>query len=165
MMSRQTNPVSLFWAVALSTFCALVLMAIPLPQWLFFYWPDWIALVMVYWALSTPGRVGPLSGFIVGIFLEVLFVRKFGIEGLGLATLVFIVNRANLQLRVLSLWQQTVVIGLFIAIYKLITGWLNGMMVDFTITSEYWYSLVGDVLVWPFVAILLGEVRRKARIT
>jgi len=164
MISREKNTWNLFWAVAMTTFFALFLMAVPLPQSIFFYWPDWIAIVMVYWALSTPNRFGPLAGFIIGTLLEVLFVRKFGVESFALATLVFIVNGAHLQLRVLSIWQQTIVVGLFIAFYKLVTGWLNGMVADFTITSEYWFSLVGDCLVWPFAYILLTEIRRKARI-
>jgi len=140
---------------------ALILMALPLSQNL---WPDWIALVIVYWALSAPDRVGPLIGFLIGTLLEVLFVRPFGIVGFGLATLAFVVNRTNLQLRVLSVWQQTLVVGLFVAFFKLLTGWLNGMVTDFTITIDYWYSIVGDMLVWPFIYILLQEVRRKARI-
>ncbi len=139
-------------------------MVIPLPQGVFFYWPDWIPMIMVFWALTTPDRFGPWVGFVVGILLEVIFVRKFGIEGLALASLIVLVNRSHLQLRVLSVWQQTIVVVLYIAIYKLIAGWLNGLIADFTITREYWYSLLGDLLIWPFLIILLNEVKAKAKI-
>ena len=164
MPSTRTSHFKIFWAVALSALVALALMIVPLPQWLFYFWPDWIALVVVYWALYTPEKVGPLIGFIIGVLLEVLFVRKFGVEGLGLATLAFMVNHANQQLSVLSIWQQTFVIAMFVALFKLITGWLYGLVGDFTITIEYWYSILGDVFVWPFISILLHELRRKARI-
>jgi len=139
-------------------------MVIPLPQGVFFYWPDWIPMIMVFWALTTPDRFGPWVGFVVGILLEVIFVRKFGIEGLALASLIVLVNRSHLQLRVLSVWQQTIVVVLYIAIYKLIAGWLNGLIADFTITREYWYSLLGDLLIWPFLIILLNEVKAKAKL-
>ena len=163
MPSNRLSNYKIFWAVSFSALIALALMIVPLPQWLFYFWPDWIALVIVYWALYTPEKVGPVVGFLIGVLLEVLFVRKFGVEGLGLATLAFLVNYANQQLNVLSIWQQTIVIAMFVALFKLITGWLYGLVGDFTITIEYWYSLLGCIFVWPFMSILLHEMRRRTR--
>jgi len=155
---------NLVWAVAISTFLALVLMLIQLPQSLFHFWPDWIAIVVIYWSLTEPDRIGPFVGFIIGTLLEVLFVRTFGILGLGLATLVFIVNSTHQQLRALSPWQQMLLIGLLVGLFKLVTGWFSGLVSNFEITTQYWYSLVGDMLVWPFVTILLHELRRVLRV-
>lgn len=162
--SRRSSPASVFLAVGLSSFVALLLTIVQVPNWLFYFWPDWVALVIVYWALVLPNRIGSFIGFIVGTLLEVLFVRNFGVLGLGLATLAFIVNSAHLQLRVLSIWQQTLFMALLIGVFKLLTGWLYGIVSDFTITTEYWYSLLGSMAIWPFAFILLEELRRKARI-
>jgi len=163
MVSRGNNsPINLFWAVMVSSFVALVLMLIQLPSWMFYFWPDWIALVVVYWALVTPNRFGPVMGFIIGTLLEVVFVRKFGVLGLGLAVLAFIVNSSHQQLRVLSMWQQMILVG--VGVFKLITGWFYGLVTDFTITTEYWYSLIGCVVIWPFAFILLQELRRITRV-
>jgi len=162
---RRGSRVNLFWAVSVSTFVALVLMLIQLPQNVFYFWPDWIVLVVVFWALVQPDRIGPVIGFIIGTLLEVLFVRNFGVMGLGLATLAFLVNSTHQQLRALSPWQQMFLIGLFVGIFKLITGWFYGLVSDFTITTEYWYSLLGDMIVWPFVSILIHELRRIFRVS
>lgn len=150
--------------VSISVFVALVLTVVQLPAFLFYFWPDWIAIVVAYWSLRTPTRVGPFVAFVIGTLLEVLFVRKFGVLGLGLATLAFLVNSASQQLQALSVWQQMISIGFFIAIFKLLTGWLSGMVSEFTITPEYWYSITGSVLIWPFATILLEELRRALRI-
>ena len=158
--SSRTSGVNLFWAIAVSTFIALVLMLIQLPQSLFYFWPDWIALVVIYWTLVESDRVGPFCGFIIGTLLEVLFVRTFGVLGLGLAILAFIINSTSQQLRALSPWQQMFLIGLYIGTFKLVTGWFSGMVSDFVISTEYWYSLLGDIIVWPFIYILLQELRR-----
>ncbi|MFT6034326.1 MAG: rod shape-determining protein MreD [Arenicella sp.] len=162
--SNDSSSGSLAFVVFVSAFVALVLTMVQLPGWLFYFWPDWIAIVVAYWALVAPKRVGPFVGFIIGTLLEVLFVRKFGVMGFGLATLAFIVNSTNLQLRALFIWQQMVSIGLFIGFFKLLTGWLAGMVAGFTITTEYWYSLLGTVVIWPFAFILLEELRRAVRI-
>lgn len=162
--SRRAPSKNFYLAVAVSSLLAFVLTVIQLPQWLFYFWPDWIAMVVVYWAMTSPDRFGPFIGFCMGLLLEVLFVRNFGVQGLGLAVLAFTVNSAHQQLKVLSVWQQTLLVAMFIGVYKLITGWLYGLIVDFTITAEYSYSLLGCILVWPFVKILMDELRRIARI-
>ncbi|NND82728.1 MAG: rod shape-determining protein MreD [Gammaproteobacteria bacterium] len=163
MVNQPNNTLNLFWAFSLSAFLALVLMILQVNQILVF-WPEWMALVIIYWALMVPDRIGPLVGFITGTLLDVLLVRNFGVLGFGLASLAFVVNRTHLQLRVLSLWQQTVVIGLFIGIFKLITGWLYGLTSDLTLSAAYFYPSLGSMLMWPFAFILLQELRRKARI-
>jgi len=162
--SGRSSTSSLVFAVSVSAFIALVLTVVQLPNWLFYFWPDWIAIVVAYWALVAPRRVGPFVGFIIGTLLEVLFVRKFGVLGLGLAMVAFIVNSTSQQLRALSIWQQMISIGVFIAIFKLLTGWLSGLVAGFTITPEYWYSIFGTVVIWPFAYILLEELRRAMRI-
>lgn len=143
---------------------ALVLTVLPVPTVIFIYWPDWVALVMIYWALTVPEKIGPWVGFIAGTLMEVLSAKTFGVLGLGLAALVFTVNRAHLQLRVLSIWQQMIVVGLFIGIFKLITGWLYGLISGYLMSSEYFYSLFGCMVTWPFLFIVMQEVRRLARI-
>ena len=162
--SKRGSEVNLFWAVFFSTFAALVLMLIELPQNLFYFWPDWIVLVVAFWALTQPDRIGPFVGFIIGTLIEVLFVRNFGVLGFGLAALAFVINSTHQQLRVLSAWQQMLIIGLFIGVFKLVTGWFSGLVSDFVFITEYWYSLLGDILVWPFVSILLYELRRLFRV-
>ena len=161
---QKHSRANLFWVLSASSFVGLVLTILPLPQAIFFYWPDWMALVVVYWSMSVPDRVGPWVGFTIGTLLEVLFVRNFGVLGLGLAILAFTVNRASQQLQMLSVWQQTIVVTLFVGGFKLLTGWLYGLINGFTITSEYWYSLLGCLVFWPFVSILLQEFRRSAQI-
>lgn len=162
--NSNASAVQILLGVSISVFVALVLTVVQLPAFLFYFWPDWIAIVVAYWAFRTPNQVGPFVAFIVGTLLEVLFVRKFGVLGLGLATLAFLVNSASQQLRALSIWQQMISVGFFIALFKLLTGWLSGMVSEFTITPDYWYSIPGSVLIWPFATILLEELRRALRI-
>ena len=80
--ANRGSSANFFWAVVISTFIALVLKLIELPQSVFYFWPDWIVIVVVFWALHQPDRFGPVSGFIIGTLLEVLFVRNFGVLGL-----------------------------------------------------------------------------------
>lgn len=157
-MQRRRQAIALPFIV--SILIALVMMLLPVPRWLFFFWPDWMVLVVLYWAMMHPQRVGPLVALFVSLLLEVLFVSHFGVIGAGLVVVVFIVNRIDAQLRAMSVWQQAMVMAALIGIFKLLTGWLTGMVTDFIISVEYWYSLLSNFLIWPFLVILLSLFKK-----
>lgn len=158
---QQVKKQSIAIPFILSVFIALVLMLLPVPQWLFYFWPNWMALVLLYWAMMHPNRVGPMVALLVSLLLEVLFVSHFGVIGAGLVVVVFFVNRIQAQLRAMSVWQQAIVMALLIGVFKLLTGWLTGMVSDFIISVEYWYSLITNFLIWPFLVILLNLLKQE----
>ncbi len=164
MNSKSRSPRRIYFLFAFTCFVAFTLMLVQVPDWLASFWPDWMALILVYWALYTPSRVGPITGFVVGTMLEVLFAKTFGVLSLGMAALAFMVNLSHLQLRVTSRWQQVFLVVLFVAIFKLVNLWLEGMVDGAKITASDWYSLLGNFLIWPFVNIALDELRRAFRI-
>lgn len=159
-MNRSVElPNRIYWALSITCFAAFTLKLVQVPDWLAAFWPDWIALVLVYWALLTPSKVGPIVGFIIGTMLEVLTAKTFGVLSIGLATLVFLVNLSYLQLKVTSKWLQVFLVVALIAFFKLINLWLEGIVADNKITIEDWYSIVGNIVVWPFINIVLDEIR------
>lgn len=148
----------------LSVLFSLVLMVVPLPEWLFYFRPDWLALVLIYWALATPDRVGAVVGFILGLLMDVLLVKTFGLHALGMCIVGFVASSMYTQIRTLSIWRQALTVGFMIALMKLIIGWVSGMISQFTMTGYYWYSIIGDVLVWPWIYIISRNMRRAMRI-
>ena len=160
----MSKNLKLLLVIMLSVLLALVLMVMPLPDWLFYYRPDWLALVLIYWALATPDKVGATIGFLLGLLMDVLLVKKFGLNALGMCMIGFVANWMHTQIRTLSIWRQAITVGIMIAVMKLIIGWVLGMFSEFTMTLYYWYSIVGDILVWPWIYILSRNVRRAMRI-
>ncbi len=151
---------NLFLVLVLSTFFASVLTIVKLPDWLHYFRPDWLALIVAYWVLALPERLGVFYGFINGLFLDLLLFKVFGVNAFGLATLAFLVSHYHQQLRIFGLWQQALLITLMIAVMKLLIGFINGFTSDFSYTVFYWYSLIGDMLFWPFIYILSRDARR-----
>ena len=65
--------------VILVTFVvAALLEVIPLNQTLDWVRPEWMLLVLLYWVLSLPHRIGVLWGFLVGLYLDVLVGATLG---------------------------------------------------------------------------------------
>lgn len=152
-----------YWVLMTTLFFAMVLSVIPVPQLVFDLWPDWVPLLLFYWALMAPERVGAWTGLIVGILAEVIMVKSFGVYALGLASLVYFVGRIHQQIRVLPMWQQMLLVAFFVGFFKLVTGWLYGLIDGYVIRFDSYYSLIGNALVWPFLYILLQEFTRSVR--
>jgi rod shape-determining protein MreD len=54
-----------YLVIYLSLIVALVLMILPLPDWVQIYRPNWVALALIYWSMALPKRVGLwLSSFL-----------------------------------------------------------------------------------------------------
>ncbi|MFL2551649.1 MAG: rod shape-determining protein MreD [Arenicellales bacterium] len=46
------------WVPFATVFFAMVLLVIPAPELIRDFLPDWVSLVLIYWALALPTRMG-----------------------------------------------------------------------------------------------------------
>ena len=77
--------------VIVVTLCiAMLLTILPMPDWARPFRPQWVTLVLLYWAIALPHRIGVGSGFLVGIVLDVLTGTLLGQHALGLTIVTFI---------------------------------------------------------------------------
>lgn len=75
--------------IVLTLVLALLLQLIPLPQWLSWAWPDFVALVLVYWGVFQPHRLGLLTAWGLGLLMDVANGALFGQHALAYAALVY----------------------------------------------------------------------------
>ena len=72
------------WVIALSFLAAFMLTAMPLPEWALPWRPAWIAMVLVYWCMALPERVGVITGWVsaqdIEEFLQGGFECSAGID-------------------------------------------------------------------------------------
>ena len=47
-----------YLVIYLSLVLGLILMILPLPDWVQAYRPNWVALILIYWSMALPKRVG-----------------------------------------------------------------------------------------------------------
>ena len=94
-MSRERNA----WLFPVSVLVALLLGLLPLPAWLQPFRPYWLALVIAYWLIEAPERVGLGIAFAAGLAADLAFGGLLGEQALRLTVLAFIVQRFRSQLR------------------------------------------------------------------
>ncbi len=148
-------------AVALSLIVAFALTSLPLPDWANPWRPACVAIVLIYWCLAIPERIGVLFAWTIGLLLDVLHGAILGQHALGLAFVAYVSVIYHQQVRVFPLVQQSLVVGSLVFVY------LGGMLLVYNFlgskpySSSYLLGAVTSALLWPWAYIVLRDVRRK----
>ena len=107
---------------------ALILMILPLPDWAQMYRPNWIALVLIYWSMALPNRVGLWFAFFCGIILDTSLGTLLGQHALGLVVVVFFNLNFYQRIRVLALAQQAIYVFALLLINQVVVAWVEGIL-------------------------------------
>ena len=148
------------WVILLTFIIALLLDTIALPLWAGRFWPDWVSLVLIYWCLALPHRVGIGTGWFLGLLLDVAKGTLIGQHALGLSLIAYFSLRTYRRIRLFPAWQQSLSILFFILAQKLLLFWING--ISGYPPQDGWFLLpiLSDVLLWPLLFIILRDLRR-----
>jgi len=154
-----------FLIVPLTLVLALTLQILPLPDWAQIYRPDWVALALIYWSMALPKRVGLWFAFISGLLVDVALGTLLGQHSLGLVIIIFINLNLHQRIRVMSLAGQSAYVMLLLLIDQTTVLWVEGMLHRNTPLMGYFGPPLVGMAIWPWVFILLRDLRRKAHIT
>ncbi|MEM7408107.1 MAG: rod shape-determining protein MreD [Pseudomonadota bacterium] len=153
------------WVIFASFLMALVLTALKLPEWAVIWRPAWVALVLVYWCMAVPHRIGVAVAVAAGLILDVMNGTLLGQHALALALVAFVTHKLHRRVRVLPLWQQGVSIFVLMLVYQGMLLWvtaLRGTPID---STALWSLPLTSMLLWPWVFIMLRDMRRKYAVT
>lgn len=145
----------------LSLLLGLCLQVMPLADKWLIWRPDWLGLMLIYWCVVMPQRVGVLHGFVLGLLLDLIEGSPLGQNALMLSLLAFLCALLYQRLRAYSLVQQAVLIFMLLGIVQLIEQWLRTIVGPFSIHLAFLLpSLIGAVL-WPWLFTMLQVLRRR----
>ncbi len=148
--------------VILITLCiALTLTILPLPESVREFRPQWVALVLIYWCMALPHRVGVGFGFSFGILLDVLTGTLLGQHALGLSVVAFATVKLHQRVRVFPLWQQSLVVLVLLVVEHLLALWVMGAINERPPGLIYWAVPPIGALLWPWVFVVLRDLRRR----
>ncbi len=147
--------------ILMSFIAALALTVFPLPDWLAAARPEWVALVLIYWCMALPNRVGIGIAWMLGLMLDVLHVGLLGQSALTLAIIAFITLKLYQRLRVFPLWQQALSIFVLISLHQMLILWIKGITGQSIDIWTYWLPSISSMIAWPLVFVVMRSLRRK----
>ena len=141
---------------------ALILTILPLPDWVQIYRPNWVALALIYWSMALPKRVGLWFAFFSGIILDTSQGTLLGQHTLALVIIIFINMNFYQRIRVLALAQQSIYVFALLLINQVVVAWIEGMMGRPPPLHAFFGAPFVGMLIWPWVFVVLRDMRRKA---
>lgn len=150
--------------IYLSVFAALLLTVMPLPQAAKLARPDWALLVLMYWTMALPQRVGVITAFFTGFIVDVLVGTVLGVNALAFSVVIFLVAQHHLKMRNFSVLQQSLLLGILLALYQLLLFWLSHFLTGVYFLPQYLWPVLTGMLVWPWLFWLLRRYRRQLKI-
>lgn len=140
---------------------ALMLAIMPLPDWAIEFRPDWVTLVLIYWAMALPSMIGVTVAWFTGLLLDVSYGTLMGQHAIGMVLVIYVILLQHQRLRVASLLQQAIVIFFLLFIKQLIELWVDGMSGRAPDSWYYFMPTVTSTLLWPWTYLILRDLRRK----
>lgn len=147
-------------AIPVSLLAGLSLTVLPLPDVLAPWRPDWLLLLLLFWAYQQPEWVGEWSAFAVGVVMDVIFGTPLGLYAFSSCLAVWAARRLARRWRRTPLFLLAPGVAMLAALAALVRyGWLTtlGQPPD---AGLYWLPALGNLLAWPLVFLALLRWRR-----
>ncbi|MFN3162048.1 MAG: rod shape-determining protein MreD [Pseudohongiellaceae bacterium] len=150
------------WVIFLTFFIAYLLAIVPFPDWAMNFRPEWVPMVLIYWVMALPYRVGIGSAWCAGLVLDILEGSALGLNAMGLVVIAYVTLSLHLRLRMFSLLQQAGLVLALVGLNLLLTHWLQIMTNQTATTNLYFlFGALTSAIIWPSLFQLMRHIRRS----
>lgn len=152
------------WVIWLSLALALLLSVATLPKFMEVGRPLWLALILTYWVLALPHRVGMTTAWCVGLLADVLNGTLLGQNAVIVTLVTFLVLSLHQRLRMFPMWQQSMVLLVVFGLAQLVQLWLNALTGSRPPTLAFVLPALVSALLWPWVCVILRGVHKRLNV-
>ncbi len=148
------------WFIGFSIFAAFVLNLLPTSTWI--WTPDLLMLVLAFWGVHQPQRIGLVWAFVLGLCMDVQHTALLGQTALAYVLVVFAAQYNSRRLVWFSgLNQALQMLPIFFGVHflQMLVHMLSGDMFP-----GLWLALapVLEALLWPVALLLLQAPQRRS---
>jgi rod shape-determining protein MreD len=153
-MSERTAPRPLLYASAI---VGLLLSVLPMPRVLEWIRPDFLLLVVIWFALMAPRAGGLLFAFCAGLMLDAFRGVVLGQHALAFVVVAYLVHRFHLRVRMFTLLQQSLFVLSLLWLYQFLLFWIDGVTGHPVTDWARWLPVVTGAVLWPVLTGFLGR--------
>jgi len=150
--------------ISLSFLVGMILTILPLPQWAVWARPEWVFIILIFWVISAPWRVGIVAAFIVGLVMDLLTGTLLGQHALAFLVVAFLLVKFHPQLKSFPLWQQLGMIFILTLLELALQYWVMGLSGTTTKHWGYWLPALTSTIIWPWFCVLLRNRQDSVKI-
>jgi rod shape-determining protein MreD len=136
-------------------FVALMVNLLPLTGWVLALRPDFVALVLLYWGIYQPRKIGFLPAWLLGLAMDVADGSLFGQHALAYSVMMFTAIFLHRRISMFDMRQQILhVLPVLLVMQLIVLGVRQAAGGEF---PGWWYFLssITGALLWPATDLLL----------
>ncbi len=145
----------------LSLLCALMLEIVPLPLWAMYLRPEFLLILMIYWVLVMPYRIGLGAAWLLGLLADLLHGDLLGERALFITFIIFLVIKVHARIRLFPMGQQMLAVFLLVLLFQFMQFLVFYILGNPLPTYLYWLASFTSALSWPLLPYLLGSYRQN----
>lgn len=139
---------------------ALVLEGLVFPAHLIWFKPEWTLLVILYWVIALPLKVGVAVAWFLGLLVDLLQGGVIGQHSLTYVLVTAACAALYKRFRMYHRWQQSLFVFLLVSINQLVGFWIDHYIGDAEPTLMIFMPAIISALLWPWCFVLLRSIRR-----
>ncbi len=139
---------------------AFLLTVLTMPDWSLWARPEWVLLVLIYWALAFPERCGVLTAGCVGLLQDSVTGSLLGTHMISFALVTAVVITIHQRFRMYELWHQARIIFVFVLLEHVVSCFIDGFAGGSTPILMLLIPAVISALIWPWLMVVLRGLRR-----
>jgi rod shape-determining protein MreD len=144
---------------------AFMLTIVPLPEWARLWRPQWVLMILLYWSIALPSTFWIFYGVLVGFIQDLISGNTLGLHGFNLSIFAYFAINYYHIIRISPIWQQTIIVFVLVLIQQLWLLWIFGMLNNPVSSNVIIYHLIypsiTSLLLWPWIFVLLRDLRRN----
>lgn len=152
------------WVIPVSFLAGLVLAIFPLPRELFWWRPEFIPLLLIYWLLVFPEQVSIIWVFVIGCLLDILTGTALGQHALSMLVICYVCFLSYQRMRQYSVWQQVIFVFVLVGLHQLVGNWVHSLQGGVAPSLSFLLPALTSALLWPFTWISMERTRIFYRI-
>ena len=129
---------------------ACMLSILPLPLLAIPLNPDWCMITLLFWNYTQPRWVSVGVAWCVGILVDSVTGGLLGLHALSFVLTVYFFDMFYRRFHMFFLLQQSVVIGLCVALNFILTACAAALFTDTVILWSCSWSALTSAVCWPF---------------
>jgi rod shape-determining protein MreD len=147
--------------LSITLFVALMINLLPLTDWVLALRPDFVALVLLYWGIYQPRKVGFLPAWLLGLAMDVADGSLFGQHALAYSVMMFAAIALHRRVSMFGMRQQMLhVLPILLVMQLIVLGVREAAGGQFP-GGWYFLSSITGALLWPVADLLLKMPLRQ----
>lgn len=154
---EEVSAGSQYGVITFSLVIAMILTVLPLPTWAIWARPQWVFMVLLFWVMVLPSRVGVGLAFSLGLVMDLLTGVTLGQHALVYTGVSYLIIKFHPQLRNFPMWQQMLMVLILVMLNLALQYCVMASLKIAPSTWEFWWPAITTMILWPWVSVLLRD--------